>query len=52
MNGLQAIYNSLTEGVNDNEIDVDEALRHKALIPLDRMLNFSAQLKQKKLATA
>ena len=52
MNGLQAIYNSLTEGVNDHEIHVDEALRHKALIPLDRMLNFSAQLKHKKLAIA
>ncbi|OFC69424.1 quinolinate synthase NadA [Alteromonas confluentis] len=52
MNGLQAIYNSLTEGVNDHEIHVDPALREKALIPLDRMLNFSAELKRKQAVSA
>ncbi|MEG3767052.1 quinolinate synthase NadA, partial [Alteromonas sp. 14N.309.X.WAT.G.H12] len=48
----QAIYNSLTEGVNDHEIHVDEQLRQQALIPLDRMLSFSEQLKQKQPANA
>ena len=46
MNGLQAIHQSLTE-VSGHEIFVDEALRHKALIPLNRMLDFSAELKMK-----
>ena len=52
MNGLQAIYNSLTEGMNNHEIHVDDALRHKALIPLNRMLDFSASLKAKAAGNA
>ncbi|MEP0354577.1 MAG: quinolinate synthase NadA [Paraglaciecola sp.] len=46
MNGLQAIHQSLTE-VSGHEIFVDDTLRHKALIPLNRMLDFSAELKIK-----
>lgn len=44
MNGLEAIYQSLTDATG-HEIFVDEGLRLDALIPLDRMLDFSAQLK-------
>ena len=32
---------------DSHEILVDEALRLKALIPLDRMLNFAAELRLK-----
>ncbi|KXI28441.1 quinolinate synthase NadA [Paraglaciecola hydrolytica] len=46
MNGLQAIYQSLTDN-SGHEIKVDEALRQRALVPLDRMLAFSAELKMK-----
>ncbi|WP_133471340.1 quinolinate synthase NadA [Paraglaciecola marina] len=46
MNGLQAIHQSLTE-VSGHEIFVDDTLRHKALIPLNRMLDFSAELKMR-----
>jgi quinolinate synthase len=46
MNGLEAIYKSLTE-TTGHEIFVDDTLRKKALVPLDRMLDFSAQLKLK-----
>jgi quinolinate synthase len=46
MNGLQAIYQSLTE-ISGHEIFVGDALREKALIPLNRMLNFAADLKLK-----
>ncbi|MGL5502005.1 MAG: quinolinate synthase NadA, partial [Aeromonas veronii] len=35
------------DGAERHEIHVDEALRVKALIPLDRMLNFAAELKLK-----
>lgn len=44
MNGLQAIYQSLTDETG-HEIFVDDNLREKALIPLNRMLDFSAQIK-------
>lgn len=44
MNGLDAIYKSLTEKAG-HEIFVDSELRRKALIPLNRMLDFSAQNK-------
>ena len=45
MNGLEAIKASLC-GVHDgHEIFVDDALREDALIPLNRMLDFSANLK-------
>ncbi|WP_438864797.1 quinolinate synthase NadA [Neptunicella sp.] len=46
MNGLQAIEKALTED-SGHEIFVDETLRQKALVPLDRMLDFSQQLKIK-----
>ena len=46
MNGLQAIYQSLTDN-SGHEIFVEEALRQRALVPLDRMLAFSAELKLK-----
>lgn len=42
MNGLQAIEAALLEK-EGHEIFVDEALRHKALLPLDRMLNFAKE---------
>lgn len=42
MNGLKAILDALTD-TNGHEIFVDDILRKKALIPLDRMLDFSAQ---------
>lgn len=48
MNGLKAIEAAL---INDNssehEIHVDDQLREKALIPLDRMLNFAKTLNMK-----
>lgn len=44
MNGLKAIYNALNDATG-HEILVDEALRQKALVPLDRMLDFSAMHK-------
>ncbi|MCY7295137.1 quinolinate synthase NadA [Alteromonas sp. a30] len=46
MNGLEAIEGVLTNNVG-NEIFVDDALREKALIPLNRMLDFSADKKLK-----
>ena len=46
MNGLEAIYKALTE-TTGHEIFVDNELRKKALVPLDRMLDFSAELKMK-----
>ena len=42
MNGLKAIEKALTDNVG-HEIFVDDELRRQALIPLDRMLGFSAQ---------
>jgi quinolinate synthase len=46
MNGLQAIKASLSE-TSGHEIFVDDELREQALIPLNRMLDFSAQMKLK-----
>ena len=46
MNGLKAILQSLTE-TSGHEIFVDDTLRKKALVPLNRMLDFSAELKLK-----
>jgi quinolinate synthase len=43
MNGLKAIHQSLVEA-SGHEIFVSEELRQKALVPLDRMLDFSANL--------
>lgn len=45
MNGLKAIADGLEQGGALHEIHVDAALREKALIPLNRMLDFAAQLK-------
>ncbi|MEC8229889.1 MAG: quinolinate synthase NadA, partial [Pseudomonadota bacterium] len=47
MNGLEAIKASLTGESEGHEIFVDDELRKGALIPLDRMLDFSAELKAK-----
>lgn len=48
MNGLEAIHNALSSTEQSvHEIFVDDELREKALIPLDRMLDFSAQHKLK-----
>ncbi|CAH0526305.1 quinolinate synthase NadA [Vibrio hippocampi] len=47
MNGLKAIEAALTEGGQEHEIFVDEALRLKSLIPLNRMLDFAEQLQIK-----
>ncbi|MCW8346544.1 quinolinate synthase NadA [Vibrio sp. ZSDZ65] len=44
MNGLKAIESALTEGGEEHEIFVDEAVRVKSLIPLNRMLDFAEQL--------
>jgi quinolinate synthase len=46
MNGLKAIYQALTE-THGHEVFVDDATRDKALIPLNRMLDFAADLKLK-----
>ncbi len=42
MNTLENLYETLLRG--NNEVIVDEELRRKALIPLQRMLNFRNQL--------
>lgn len=44
MNGLGAIHSALTD-TSGHEIFVDDTLREKALLPLNRMLNFSAENK-------
>lgn len=46
MNGLQAIEKSLMDA-EGHEIFVDDTIREKALVPLDRMLKFAADLKLK-----
>ncbi|GAB2690614.1 quinolinate synthase NadA [Aliiglaciecola sp. 3_MG-2023] len=46
MNGLKAVYDSLMDN-SGHEIFVDENLRQKALVPLNRMLDFAAELKMK-----
>ena len=47
MNGLQAIATVLEQGGSMHEINVDAALRERALMPLDRMLQFASDLKLK-----
>jgi quinolinate synthase len=44
MNGLQAIKSALKDGGKEHEIFVDEAIRVKSLIPLNRMLDFAESL--------
>ena len=46
MNGLSAIASGLEQGGAEHEIHVDPALREKALLPLNRMLQFAASLNQ------
>ena len=45
MNGLQAIAEGLEQGGSEHEIHVDSSLRTRALLPLNRMLEFAATLK-------
>lgn len=44
MNGLHAIHKALADA-SGHEILVDDEIRRKALIPLNRMLDFSSQLR-------
>jgi len=44
MNGLQAITEGLEQGGSEHEIHVDSRLRTRALLPLNRMLEFAATL--------
>lgn len=48
MNGLVAIEKALNEGGAGHEIFVDEEIRIKSLIPLNRMLDFAEQLNARK----
>ncbi|WP_108649783.1 quinolinate synthase NadA [Dongshaea marina] len=45
MNSLQRICEALESGDSSHEIEVDAEIREKALVPLNRMLDFSASLK-------
>lgn len=45
MNGLQAIAEGLAQGGSEHEIHVDSRLRTRALLPLNRMLDFAATLR-------
>lgn len=45
MNGLQAIAQGLEQGGAAHEVQVASALRTKALVPLNRMLDFAATLR-------
>ncbi|VAW84781.1 Quinolinate synthetase [hydrothermal vent metagenome] len=47
MNDLQKIAFTLLERSTDNEIFINEPLRKKALFPLQRMLDFSANMKNR-----
>lgn len=45
MNGLKAIADSLEQGGAKYEMHVDPQLRERALVPLNRMLDFAAELR-------
>ncbi|OVA36963.1 quinolinate synthetase, partial [Escherichia coli] len=45
MNGLQAIAEALEQEGSNYEVHVDERLRERALVPLNRMLDFAATLR-------
>lgn len=45
MNGLRAIAEGLEQGGAQHEINIDETVRQRALVPLNRMLSFAAGLK-------
>jgi quinolinate synthase len=47
MNGLVAICSALEESAGVHEIQIEEEIRLKALVPLDRMLGFAADLQHK-----
>ena len=47
MNGLEAIHSALTGNHQQHEIHVDDTLRVDAMKPLNRMLDFAADLKLK-----
>ncbi|CAK8736536.1 Quinolinate synthase A [Sodalis praecaptivus] len=47
MNGLKAIAAGLERGGVEHEIRVKEAVRQRALVPLNRMLAFAADLKRR-----
>jgi quinolinate synthase len=46
MNGLEAMRDALLDH-SGREVFVNEALRQRALVPLDRMLGFAAELNMK-----
>lgn len=46
MNGLKAIAEGLEQGGAAHAIEVNAALRERALVPLNRMLDFAAQLRR------
>lgn len=45
INGLQAIAEALEQEGSNYEVHVDERLRERALVPLNRMLDFAATLR-------
>ncbi|MDP0699565.1 quinolinate synthase NadA, partial [Klebsiella pneumoniae] len=45
MNGLQAIAEALELEGSNREVYVDERLQERALVPLNRMLDFAATLR-------
>ncbi|MGQ7789957.1 quinolinate synthase [Shigella flexneri] len=45
MNDLQAIAEALEQEGSNHEVHVDERLRERALVPLNRMLDFAATLR-------
>ncbi|WJV63839.1 quinolinate synthase NadA [Pectobacteriaceae bacterium C52] len=45
MNGLQAITTALEDGGVNHEIHVDSLVRERALLPLNKMLDFAAKLR-------
>lgn len=47
MNGLKAIAAGLEQGGGEYEIRVDEAVRQRAQVLLNRMLSFAADLKRR-----
>jgi quinolinate synthase len=48
MNSLEKLVHVLETGAN--EIHIDEEIRKKAVLPIQRMLEFSYQQKQAKIA--
>jgi quinolinate synthase len=44
MNGLQAVEQALLGESEGHEVFVDDELRERALVPLNRMVNFQSTL--------